>query len=42
MRRHKEKIKHHKMHDNADASVRFSNTEVLEAEEAEETEWDGD
>ena len=23
VRRHKEKIKHHKMHDNADASVRF-------------------
>ena len=36
VRRHKEKVKHHKMHDNADASVRFAKEEPLEAEDVEE------
>lgn len=36
VRRHKDKIKHHKMHDNAEASVRFANPEAPEVEEAAE------
>jgi putative sigma-54 modulation protein len=36
VRRHKDKVKHHKMHGNAGASVRFGPPDVLEAEEAEE------
>ncbi len=42
VRRHKDKIKHHKMHDNPEASVRFGTPDVLEAEEAEEAEEAGD
>ncbi len=36
VRRHKDKVKHHKMHGDAGASVRFGGPDVLEAPEPDE------